>query len=58
MEPEISFTSPINNVGELIRALSAWCPDTPVEFAHADNGEPMDIVQTNYGGEVLTFIVE
>lgn len=58
MEPEYSDTTPINNVGELIRALSFWSPNTPVEIAHADDGEPMDIVQTNYGDDTLTFLVE
>lgn len=58
VEPEYSDTTPINNVGELIRVLSYWCPDTPVEFADAENGEQRVIVQTNYDSDVLTFLVE
>ncbi|MCA1799788.1 MAG: hypothetical protein LC650_00655 [Actinobacteria bacterium] len=55
---EYSDTTAINDVGELIRVLSDWSPDTPVEIALASNGEPLDIVQTNYGDDVLTFLVE
>lgn len=58
MEPEYSDSTPVNNVGELIKILSNWSPDTPVEVALAENGEPMDIVQTNYGDDILTFLVE
>ena len=49
---------PINTVGELIRFLALWCPDTPVEVAPRDTGESMDITHHTYEGDILTLLVE
>jgi hypothetical protein len=57
-EPEYSDKTPINNVGELIRVLSYWSPDTPVDVAlAADEYDPLGIVETIYDSDTLTFLV-
>lgn len=49
----------INNVGELIRVLSHWCPDTPVEVLHLVDGNPLDIMDVQYDeADTLNLIVE
>lgn len=47
----------ITDVSELIRFLALWCPDTPVEFAHIDNGEPHGILAHEYEADTLTFLI-
>lgn len=57
-ESEWTDYSRIDTVGDLIRALSFWCPDTPVEFTNSEDEEGRDIIQTDYSHGSLTFLLE
>lgn len=58
IEPEWTDNSRIDTVGDMIRALSFWCPDTRIEFVTPEQGDAQCIIRTEYAYEVLTFVLD